>query len=52
MHLINAADIVSPNGLRPKGSSLNEELAAEFTASIRTYALSRDYELPSLEELA
>lgn len=38
--------------LRPKGSSLNEKLIAEFLTSIRVYIVARDYKLPLLEELA
>ncbi|PNP56870.1 hypothetical protein THARTR1_03105 [Trichoderma harzianum] len=38
--------------LRPKGSSLNEKLIAEFLTSIRVYVVARDYKLPLLEELA
>ncbi|KKO98031.1 hypothetical protein THAR02_09869 [Trichoderma harzianum] len=38
--------------LRPKGSSLNEKLIAEFLTSIRVYIIARDYKLPLLEELA
>lgn len=38
--------------LRPKGSSPYGKLAAEFTTSVRVYALAREYALPSLEELA
>ncbi|KAH6879422.1 hypothetical protein B0T10DRAFT_496447 [Thelonectria olida] len=39
-------------GLKPRGSSRDEKLATEFTTSVRVYALAREYELPSLEELA
>ncbi|KAL7929773.1 hypothetical protein V8C35DRAFT_314752 [Trichoderma chlorosporum] len=38
--------------LRPQGSSMNEQLVAEFLTSIRVYIIARDYQLPSLEELA
>ncbi|KAL6877636.1 hypothetical protein HDV57DRAFT_500130 [Trichoderma longibrachiatum] len=38
--------------LRPKGSSMNERLAAEFETSIHVYIAARDYKLPLLEELA
>lgn len=38
--------------LRPKGSSQNEKLIAEFLTSIRVYIVARDYKLPLLEELA
>ncbi|KAK3305071.1 uncharacterized protein B0T15DRAFT_484814 [Chaetomium strumarium] len=38
--------------LKPKGLSPHEEAAAEFTTSIQVYALAREYELSSLEELA
>ncbi|KAL7905060.1 hypothetical protein GGI35DRAFT_461722 [Trichoderma velutinum] len=38
--------------LRPKGSSLNEKLIAEFLTSIRVYVVARDYKLSLLEELA
>ncbi|KAL7953340.1 hypothetical protein V8C34DRAFT_318257 [Trichoderma compactum] len=38
--------------LRPKGSSLNEKLIAEFLTSIRVNVVARDYKLPLLEELA
>ncbi|KAJ9133159.1 hypothetical protein NKR23_g10949 [Pleurostoma richardsiae] len=38
--------------LRPKGTSPTEKIAAEFTTSLRVYALARDYELPALADLA
>ncbi|PTB63597.1 hypothetical protein BBK36DRAFT_1126082 [Trichoderma citrinoviride] len=38
--------------LKPKGSSLNEKLAAEFITSIHVYIAAREYKLPLLEELA
>ncbi|KAI1319734.1 hypothetical protein F5Y16DRAFT_94671 [Xylariaceae sp. FL0255] len=38
--------------LRPKGSSLQEQLVTEFTMSVRIYAIARANQLASLEELA
>ncbi|KAH8743265.1 hypothetical protein F5883DRAFT_593673 [Diaporthe sp. PMI_573] len=38
--------------LKPKGSSPDDQLAAEFTTSVRVYILARNYESPNLEELA
>ncbi|TFA98340.1 hypothetical protein CCMA1212_009894 [Trichoderma ghanense] len=38
--------------LRPKGSSPNQRLVAEFETSIRVYIAAREYKLPLLEELA
>ncbi|KAI1325638.1 hypothetical protein F5Y16DRAFT_258952 [Xylariaceae sp. FL0255] len=38
--------------LRPKGSSLQEQLVDEFTMSVRIYAIARANQLASLEELA
>jgi len=38
--------------LAPKGRSPHEKVAAELTTSIRVYALAREYELFSLQELA
>lgn len=37
--------------LKPKGSSPNEKRAAEFETCVRVYALAREYEMHTLEEL-
>lgn len=38
--------------LRPQGVSSSEKLHSEFSTAVRVYALAREYDLPSLEELA
>lgn len=39
-------------GLRPKGTSNSERFGVEFSTAVGVYTLAREYELPSLEELA